>query len=209
MRLAAERLQLSAARVAKKEACVNKRRDTGSTTSYLYSALSAIAIAAGGCAGQTPAAHDARAAGEWTFRLPETGSPYAGLAISDRGYHQNGLSAVDDALSTSSAKVETAAPKPRPVTQSRTVVAKTTAAKPEPQPVAAPAAPEAPVAVTTQPEQLALATPATTAGDESRYSQREQKSQQQRDFRGGDAIVITASTLVIILLVVILILLLT
>jgi len=188
---------------------VNKRRDTGSTSSYLFSSLSVIAIAAAGCAGQTPAAHDARAAGEWTFRLPETGSPYAGLAISDRGYHQNGLTAVDDALATSAAKVEAPAQKPRPVTQSHTVVAKTTVAKPEPQPAAAPAAPTAPVAVTTQPEQLALATPATDARDESRYSQREQQSQKQRDFRGGDAIVITASTLVVILLVVILILLLT
>jgi hypothetical protein len=206
MRFAVERCQLSAARVAK-EACVNKRRDTGSTSSYLFSALSVIAIAAAGCAGQTPAAHDARAAGEWTFRLPETGSPYAGLAISDRGYQQNGLNLVDDALATPAAKAEAPAPKPRPVMQRS--VAKTTAAKPEPQPAAAPAAPATPVAVSTQPEQLALATPATTAGDESRYSQREQQAQKQRDFRGGDAIVISASALVIILLVVILILLLT
>lgn len=207
MRFAVERCQLSAARVAK-EACVNKRRDTGSTSSYLFSALSVIAIAAAGCAGQTPAAHDARAAGEWSFRLPETGSPYAGLAISDRGYQQNGLNLVDDALATPAAKAEAPARKPRPVMQ-RSVVAKTTAAKPEPQPAAAPAAPATPVAVSTQPEQLALATPATTAGDESRYSQREQQAQKQRDFRGGDAIVISASALVIILLVVILILLLT
>jgi hypothetical protein len=169
-----------------------------------------LAVAAAGCAGQTPAAHDARAAGEWTFRLPESGSPYAGLAIGNPGQPTQGLAMVDDALATTAAKTETpAAPKARPAL-ARTVVAQNTQ-KPvtAPQPTAA-TPPTLPAATPTQPEQLALNTPAKTdANEEMRYSQREQQSQQQRDFRGGDAIVITASTLVVILLIVILILLLT
>jgi len=193
-------------RVAK-EACVNKRRDTRSISTYFFPVLS-LALAAVGCAGQTPAAHDARAAGEWTFRLPETGSPYAGLAIATPG-QQTGLNMVDDAL----AKTEPAAPKASPVTQPRPVVAKNTqkpAAAPAPQPTAAAAPPSLPAVESTQPEQLALNTPPVPdARDEMRYSQREQQSQKQRDFRGGDAVVISASALVIILLIVVLILLLT
>jgi hypothetical protein len=189
---------------------VNQRRGSRSISTYSFTAF-ALAIAAVGCAGQTPAAHDARAAGEWTFRLPETGSPYAGLAIASPG-QQTGLNLVDDALATPAAKTETAAtPKARPVTQPRNVVAKNTqpAAAPAPQPAAA-TPPSTPAVAATQPEQLALNTPPVpNASEEMRYSQREQQSQKQRDFRGGDAIVISASALVIILLVVILILLLT
>lgn len=197
---------LIAARVAK-EACVNIRRDTRSVSNY-FLPLS-LMIAAVGCAGQTPAAHDARAAGEWTFRLPETRSPYAGLAIADTGGQPTALGLVDDALAAPAAKAETpAAPKPQPVTHKRTEVA-TNVRKPEPQPEAA-TPPAAPVAAPAQPEMLALNTPpAPDANEEMRYSSREQQAQKQRDFRGGDAIVISASALVIILLIVILILLLT
>jgi hypothetical protein len=195
-----------------KEACVNKRRDTGSISTYFFPALS-LAIAAVGCAGQTPAAHDARAAGEWTFRLPETGSPYAGLAIASPG-QQTGLNMVDDALAAPAAKTETAAtPKARPAPAPRTVVAQNThqpAAAPASQPTAATAPPSLPAVASAQPEQLALNTPPVPdARDEMRYSEREQQSQKQRDFRGGDAVVISASALVIILLIVVLILLLT
>jgi hypothetical protein len=194
-----------------KEACVNKRRDTGSISNYLFPALSMLAVAAVGCAGQTPAAHDARAAGQWTFRLPETRSPYAGLAIANPG-QSNALGLVDDALETTPASQTPVAPKARPVAQPRTVLAKNTQ-QPAPAPVSQPAAatpPSVPAAAPTQPEQLALNTPpAPDAREEMRYSQREQQSQKQRDFRGGDAIVISASALVIVLLIVILILLLT
>jgi hypothetical protein len=188
---------------------VNKRRDTRSISNYFLPALSILAVAAVGCAGQTPAAHDARAAGEWTFRLPESGSPYAGLAIGNPGQPTQGLAMVDDALATTAAKTETpAAPKARPAL-ARTVVAENARdSVTAPQPLAA-TPPSLPAVATTQPEQLALNTPATNVNEESRYSQREQQSQKQRDFRGGDAIVITASTLVVILLIVILILLLT
>jgi hypothetical protein len=193
-----------------KEACVNKRRDTGSITNYLLPAVTMMAVAAGGCAGQTPAAHDARAAGEWTFRLPETRSPYAGLAIANPG-QPSALGMVDDALETPVASSEVpVTPKARPVTDARTVLAKNTQ---QPAPVTQPTAatpPSVPAATSTQPEQLALNTPVVPdAREEMRYSQREQQSQKQRDFRGGDAIVITASTLVVILLIVLLVLLLT
>jgi len=189
---------------------VIKRRDTRSISNYLLPALS-LMVAAVGCAGQTPAAHDARAAGEWTFRLPETRSPYAGLAIADTGGRPTALGLVDDALATPAAKVETpAAPKPQPVTQKRSLVATNTPmAEPAPQPQAA-TPPSLPAAAPAQPEALALNTPPVPdARDEMRYSEREQQAKKQSNFRGGDAIVISASALVIILLIVILILLLT
>lgn len=187
---------------------MNKRRDPGTSSTYFFSAVT-IAIAAVGCAGQTPATHDARAAGEWTFRLPETSSPYAGLAIANPGRPTAALNAVDEAL----AKTEVAAtPKALPVTQPRTVIAENTTqpAAPAPQPTAATTPPTAPAVAPAQPEQLALNTPPVPdAREEMRYSQRERQSQKQSNFRGGDAIVISASALVIILLIVILILLLT
>jgi hypothetical protein len=185
---------------------VNKRRDTQSISNYFLPAL--LTIAAVGCAGQTPTAHDARAAGEWTFRLPETRSPYAGLAIADTRGQPTALGLVDDALAAPAAKVETAAtPKPQPVTQKRLVATNTPKSEPAPQPQAA--AP-VPTAAPAQPEQLALNTPPVPdASEEMRYSDREKQSQKQSNFRGGDAIVISASALVIILLIVILILLLT
>jgi outer membrane biosynthesis protein TonB len=187
---------------------VNQRRDPRSISNYFLPALSMLFVAAVGCAGQTPTAHDARAAGYWTFRLPETRSPYAGLAIADTQGQPTALGLVDDALASTAAKVETPAaqkPAPRP----RPVVAEAPKPQPAPQPEAA-TPPQLPAAVQAEPEQLALNTPpVTNAGEEQRYSQREQQSQQQRNFRGGDAIVISASALVIILLVVILILLLT
>jgi hypothetical protein len=212
MRFAEGDDQLTAACVAK-EACVNKRRDTGSISNYLFPALTMMAVAAVGCAGQTPAAHDARAAGEWTFRLPETRSPYAGLAIANPG-QPSALGMVDDALEMPVASQAPATPKARPAAQSRTVLAKNTQQPaPAPAPVTQPTAAtpaSVPAATSTQSEQLALNTPVVPdAREEMRYSQREQQSQKQRDFRGGDAIVITASTLVVILLIVLLVLLLT
>ena len=166
---------------------------------------SVIALAAVGCASQTPTPRDARAAGEWTFRLPETRSPYASLAIAHGTGDPGALAMVDDALGeTPVAKADPAKPRVK-----RTVVAQTepkadaaAAAKSAPQPVAAMATP-------VQAQPLALHVPPTAPSDEQRYLQREQQSQKQRDFRGGDAIVISASALVIILLVVILILVLT
>ena len=193
---------LSAACVAK-EACVNKRREIR-ISNYLFPAL-VISLAAVGCAGQTPQAHDARAAGEWTFRLPQTRSPYADLAVAQGGAPTS-LAMVDDALASTPAQP---ARKPRPAPQPRQELAKN-AAQPAPvlQPIAA--TPEPVAAAPSQPEQLALNTPAATdPNEELRYSQRDQQSQKQREFRGGDAIVISASALVIILLVIILILLLT
>lgn len=198
--------QLSAACVAK-EACVNKRREM-SISNYLFPAL-VISLAAVGCAGQTPQAHDARAAGEWTFRLPQTRSPYADLAVAQGGAPTS-LAMVDDALASTPATNPTQpARKMRAASQPRPVLAKNAAQPaPAPQPVAA--MPEPVAAAPSQPEQLALNTPAATdPNEELRYSQRDQQSQKQREFRGGDAIVISASALVIILLVIILILLLT
>jgi hypothetical protein len=200
-------INLGAARVAK-EACVNKRRETGSISSYTFSLVSLIAFAAIGCAGTTPQTHDARAAGEWTFRLPETSSPYAGLAIARPSGEPSALGMVDDALAATPTPVLAPAnPQPRPVSQTRTVLAKNVSQPaPAPQPIAA----TPPATVKPEPEQLALNTPpVTNASEEMRYSQREAQSQKQRDFRGGDAIVISASALVIVLLIVVLVLLLT
>lgn len=75
-----------------------------------------------------------------------------------------------------------------------------------------PAATE-PVAAAAAPEQaplLAMASePAPATGDDgARYADREAKSQQLEQFRGGDAVVITSGALIIVLLIVILILLL-
>ena len=166
---------------------------------------SILALAAVGCANQTPTPRDARAAGEWTFRLPQTRSPYADLAIAHGSGDSGALAMVDDALDTTPAAT-TAPAKPRPVAK-RTVVAQAEpalAAKSAPQPMAASV-----MATPVPAEPLAMNVPKTSQSDEQRFSQREQQSQKQRDFRGGDAIVISASALVIILLVVILILVLT
>jgi len=167
--------------------------------------LLAIVVAATGCAAQTPAARDARLAGEWTFRLPETHSPYANLAIGEGG-QPAALGLVDQVLA-SSAGPERAAPQAKPQKRPAVQLAKQVAT-PAPQPIAAPA--PAPSVQPERPEQLALnAPPITASGEEQRYSQRESQSQAQRDFRGGDAVVISVSALIIIILVVLLILLLT
>jgi len=201
MRFAVRQNNLLAASVAK-EACVNIRRDSGRKL-FVFLSLSSIALAAMGCSGQTPTPRDARAAGEWTFRLPETRSPYAGLAIAHGTGDPAALAMVDDALAETA---KPAAPVQQKPQAKRAVLAKVEQA-PAAEPVALPIADVA--AVPVAPQQLALNAPAPTTGEEQRYSQREQQSQKQRDFRGGDAIVISASALVIILLVVILVLLLT
>ncbi|HKP57075.1 MAG TPA: hypothetical protein VJV78_10155 [Polyangiales bacterium] len=176
------------------------------TCSSCPASLLAIVVAAVGCAAQTPVARSPRAAGEWTFRLPETHSPYANLAIGQGGQPST-LGLVDDALA-STAGPERAAREAKPRKLAATQLAKQSAA-PAPQPIAAAPATPAPIARPEQPEQLALNTPPVTTSEEQRYAQRESQSQKQRDFRGGDAIVISLSALVIIVLVVILILLLT
>jgi len=168
--------------------------------------LLAIVVAAIGCAAQTPVARDARPAGEWTFRLPETHSPYANLAIGQGGQPST-LGLVDDALA-SSAGPERAAPQAKLRQRPAPQLAKQAAA-PAPQPTAAETPAPTPSVRPDQPEQLALNTPPVTPSEEQRYSQRESQSQQQRDFRGGDAIVISVTTLIIVLLIVVLILLLT
>jgi len=181
---------------------LNKRRVTGQSSKVARpSMLLLLVLAAVGCAAQTPTPRDARAAGEWTFRLPETQSPYAGLAIA-HGSGNEALAAVDDALAdTPNARVAPQPAKPKLATK-RTVVANAAPAAPAPQPVAVETA-----ATPVEPQPLALHTPTTS--EEQLYAQRESQSQKQREFRGGDAIVISASAIVVILLVVLLVLLLT
>lgn len=77
----------------------------------------------------------------------------------------------------------------------------------------APVAPVAAEAFVVAPEQdplLAMNEPAApaTGDDSARYADREAKSQNLEQFRGGDAIVITSGALLVILLVIIIILLL-
>jgi hypothetical protein len=168
--------------------------------------LLAIVVAAVGCAAQTPVARDARLAGEWTFRLPETHSPYANLAIGHGGQPST-LGLVDEALA-STAGPERAAPQAKPRQRPAATLAKQTSA-PAPQLTAASLPAPAPSVRPEQPEQLALNAPPVSPSEEQRYSARESQSQKQREFRGGDAIVISLSALVIIVLVVILLLLLT
>jgi hypothetical protein len=179
-----------------------------------YLVLPALCLAAFGCAGNTASPVDARAAGEWTFRLPETQSPYAGLAI-DRGgpaiaQNDHAKSVLDDSdVTTPSTELAVApASKSKAQPKARMLVANARAEKPSMPEATAPPATTPEVKVV-EPEQLAVQLPATTSNDAERYSGREAKSEKQRDYRGGDAIVISASALVIILLVVVLILLLT
>jgi cobalamin biosynthesis Mg chelatase CobN len=164
-----------------------------------------LVLAAVGCAAQTPTPRDARAAGEWTFRLPETQSPYAGLAIA-HGSGNEALAAVDDALAdTPNARVAPQPAKPKIATKRTLVASAAPAARSsQAQPVAAET-----MATPVETQPLALNSPTTTSSEEQLYAQRESQSQKQREFRGGDAIVISASALVVILLVVILVLLLT
>lgn len=179
-----------------------------------YLVLPALCLAAFGCAGNTAAPVDARAAGEWTFRLPETRSPYAGLAI-DRGgpaiaRNQQAKSVLDDSAFTMPSTGLAVAPASKSKAQPkvRTLAAKALAVKPTTTEATTP--PETtPEIKVEEPEQLAVQLPATTSSDAERYSDREAKSEKQRNYRGGDAVVISASALVIILLVVVLILLLT
>jgi hypothetical protein len=185
---------------------VNQRRVTLMNLSRPASLL-AIVVAAVGCAAQTPAARDAHLAGEWTFRLPETHSPYANLAIGQGGQPST-LGLVDEALAATESPKRAVAPaqsKKVPAVQ----LAKNSPAA-DPQPTAAALPEPAPSVQPAAPEQLALAAPpVTSAGEEQRYAQRESQSQKQRDFRGGDAIVISASAIVLVLLIVLLVLLLT
>jgi len=179
-----------------------------------YLVLPALCLAAFGCAGNTASPVDARAAGEWTFRLPETRSPYAGLAI-DRGgpalaQNDQAKSVLDDSAVSASATGLAVAPvsKTKAQPKARALVASARAEKPTTPEATAPPATTPEIQVQ-EPEQLAVQLPATTGNDAERYSDREAKSEKQRTYRGGDAIVISASALVIILLVVVLILLLT
>ena len=176
--------------------------------------LPALCLAAVGCGANSSRPVDARAAGEWTFRLPETRSPYAGLAI-DRG---GSNTPAQNALESGAADV---APTQLALAPAAPAKAKRSTARPAYANLQKPVAPQttAPLAATPQaapaqePELLAVNSPApvadNTSAEAERYSSREAKSQRQRDFRGGDAIVISASALLLILLVVILILLLT
>jgi cobalamin biosynthesis Mg chelatase CobN len=180
-----------------------------------YLVLPALCLAAFGCAGNTASPVDARAAGEWTFRLPETRSPYAGLAI-DRGgpaiaQNDQAKSVLDDSTTTVTSTGLALAPvsKTKAQPKSRALLA---SARTEDVATSAPSAAPAttPEVAVEQPEQLAAQLPAqTTSNDAERYSDREAKSEKQSKYRGGDAIVISASALVIILLVVILVIVLT
>ena len=181
---------------------MNTRRVSLTSLSRAASLL-AIGVAAIGCASQTPAARDARLAGEWTFRLPETHSPYSDLAIGQGGQPST-LGLVDEALA-SSAGPERAARQAKPRQRPAVQLAKHSAAAPQPTTATLPA----PSVQPERPEPLALNAPQTAPGDERLYAQRESQSQKQRDFRGGDAIVISVTALIIIVLVVLLIILLT
>jgi hypothetical protein len=175
-------------------------------------------VAAVGCAGEIPKPVHGRAAGQWTFRLPKTQSPYASLGFGRGGSSQP--AAAEPSALEPRATVASAAPLARvePLAPHRTTRPKRSpsvalatpapAAEPAPAPAAPAAETEGP-ARTAQPVELALNAAPTTPEEERGYAQRERQAQKQRDFRGGDAIVISASALVIILLIVILVLLLT
>ena len=112
---------------------MNKRREMHLVSNHFLPVLTLIGLAAVGCAGQTPAAHDARGAGEWTFRLPETQSPYAGLAIARGNSEPTALAVVDDALASTPVSSEAPAlAKPRPIAAPRPVLAANSKPAPEP-----------------------------------------------------------------------------
>lgn len=190
---------------------MNIRRASGRLTRCLL--LPLLGLAAIGCASTNSKPVDARAAGEWTFRLPETRSPYASMAVA-HGTDAELAKLSADQLESAPAEAGTYATerkaKPRPVVRARQAAPAVPKAV-HPQPTAPPTEPE-PVA-TPSPELLALNTPAPTtqpAGDDAqRYAGREAKAERQREYRGGEAVVISVSALLIILLVVVLILLLT
>jgi type IV secretory pathway VirB10-like protein len=192
---------------------VNRRRATGRVSLFLLPLLGFAAI---GCASSTSKPVDARAAGEWTFRLPETQSPYASLAVAHgTGTELAALSADEMEAAPAEARTYAVERKTKPQPAARTRQATPTPQKAvRPQPTAPPAAIEAPQPVAApSPELLALNTPglatAPANSDAERYAGREAKSERQREYRGGDAIVISVSALIIILLVVLLIILLT
>jgi hypothetical protein len=187
---------------------VNERTANGRNLIFIL--LPLMSLAAIGCASSNAKPVDARAAGEWTFRLPETRSPYASLAVAHGTEAELAKVTAGDAKPDEPLIAAERKAKPQRAAHVRPAPA---AREPESSQPAAPPA-EAPQVSTDQPQELlALHTPApasTSAGsDAERYAGREANAQKQREYRGGDAIVISASALVIILLVVILLLLLT
>lgn len=149
-------------------------------------------------------------AGEWQARLPTSRSP-----IDELAYGRGGAST--PAQLSSDELVALAAPTPddvlQPAAAAKVVAVHKSVAR---RPQLAAAKVEQPVSAVAQPAPAAVVTEAPAApllasndvGMEQRYAARDQQASDQKQFRGGDAIVITAGALVVVLLIVVLILLL-
>jgi hypothetical protein len=164
--------------------------------------LGLLVTAAVGCAGNIPDTRQARAAGEWRFRLPTTQSAVGGLAYGRGGSSEPAVSAPDSQPLMASANA------------SKTTVHVAHVRRTNAAPVAAPTPALTDPASTSQPNAapIAASEPVQVAqadtNPEQRYGERETASKKLETFRGGDAIVIGAGTLVVVLLIVILVLLL-
>jgi len=170
------------------------------------SVLGLMVAAAVGCASNMPDAKDARAAGEWRFRLPATPSPYGTLAYGSGGSSEPAaqLAEADDLKlvpATPAAKREPSVTRPR-------LASVKPQAKSLPSPKSDPQIVEQPVATAAAPAPAPVLLASNSAAPETRYAQREAKSQKLQEYRGGDAIVISGGVLLIVLLIVILVLLL-
>jgi len=198
---------MRAPRVAREVSVFSPRWHLLLTVTLLGASLSF----ASGCATSSQTRHGIPA-GQWQARLPGTKSPIASLAFGRGG---NGDAAQLSEADVAALSVAT----PDDVLQP-TLAAKTVAvSKPKPRRVLPAAAPALALATTEQiaepapAPQVVVAEPAPLLASNDtpvaqRYAEREQASQEQQKFRGGDAIVISAGALVVVLLIVILVLLL-
>ena len=177
----------------------------------LVGLLVGLAIAASaGCAGNLDQLRPGRAAGEWQVRLPESRSAVGDLAMGRGGRSEPAASWFDGSpgdMANSQPRVAVGAKKASRGIERRKIATPVRhvelAALPE-QPHQA----EQPKAAV--PSSVAsLAYPLADASPHDRYAQREQRSQQQQSFKGGDRVlVIGVSTLVVVLIVVLLLVLL-
>jgi hypothetical protein len=149
-------------------------------------------------------------AGEWQARLPTSRSP-----IDELAYGRGGSGTPAQLGSDELAALASPAPDDvlQPAAAAKVVAVHKPAAR---RPQLAAAKVEQPVSAAPEPAPAPIVTESPAApllasndvGVEQRYAQRDQQASDQKQFRGGDAIVITAGALVVILLIVILILLL-
>lgn len=164
-------------------------------------ALGLISIIASGCAAGISNQPHGRAAGEWSVTLPSVASYSQGLAYG-RGGSAARVEQDVDALLLADAYMPRLADDH---TKKKPVQRKPRADQaPRVTPRPAPQQPVIPAPSRTERTEVALATPAELG----RYEARQEQSQTQQKFAGGDAIVIGASTLVLVILIVLLVLLL-